>query len=296
MRNRFFSVLLPLGFVAAAHANPFIDPYFTIKSGVQDSSNMWYSTAHTGYGFSCTTSASDPATYINAIQVIPGATWDAGLTFAVQSQLANGFASNDYTLGTAMGIDRTYYWSNVVNHDGTFDATVAPGIYSFDIAFQGGFDSSALDTLYQGTFQVEVVNKIDATVTTSASPSTIGPGQQTHVSATLNNNMSRDFWTSTWFVSGGAGLQFDSFDGNWFDKQIGPGGSRTDAHSSWSALTSSTPGLNTMDCGVIGGLYDGDDFMFGAPGNTSITVTPEPTSMAALGLGAIALLRRRRKV
>src|SRR5579864_2424945 len=99
-------------------------------TGVQDTSNMWNGLATTGYGFNCTTSSTDPAYYINQINLVPSASWDSNLTFNLADyggnagHLGNGFASNDYTLGTPMAQGQTYYWTNVAHHDGAFDGSI----------------------------------------------------------------------------------------------------------------------------------------------------------------------------
>ena len=303
-----FSVLLALGIAGVACAQPsFSSEASTTMTGVQDTSNLWYGDATTGYGFSCSTNSGDPAYYINQIQLLPGSGWDSNLTFNIADyngnagHLGNGFSNNDYTLGTPMAQGTTYYWSNILHHDGAFSGAITPGIYSFDALFLGGTDSSMMNTLYDAQLQVEIVPKVDVTVTPSYDQQTIAQGGTSTVSETVQNNMAnRTFVTTTWFItamSQGPDNLSGNFVGNWFDQSIAPGGSLTGQHSTWTAAANQTVGTYTGDTGIVGGLYNGDQLWFGNPGNTSINVVaaPEPASMVALGLGVLAVIRRRRK-
>jgi hypothetical protein len=197
-----------------------------------------------------------------------------------------------------MGIGQTYYWSDVLNHNGAFSSVIPTGTYSFDASFLGGTSASATNTLYSKTFQVEIVNKIDATVGISYDTSVISPGGTSTVSATLHNNMARDFVSSTWFLTGqssGSDQLSWNFVGDWFDKTVVGGGSRTDLHSTHTAAADQPSGTYTGSNGIVGGLYNGDQFYFGTDSNTNILVVPEPSSVAVLLIGAIGIFCRRRR-
>lgn len=297
MDFRKLSVLISLGLVGVAHADPSGSVNQSILSGVQDTSNLWIGWATTGYDFSFSTQPGDPDFYLNAIDVVGGPGWDPSITFnSVGSTIGSG--SNEYMLGTPLQADHSYFWEDLIRHDGAFDSAIAPGLYSFDVVFSGGSTPTSADILYTQSLQVEIVERIDAEVTVSQDLAVINTGETVTVSAILQNNMaSRDFVTTTWFVSGttpGLGLNFV---GDWFNKTIAPGGSRYDLHSTWTALATDAPGDYHKVGGVVGGLYNGDNFLFATTSgdNVHISVVPEPGTMAALGLGALAVLRRRKK-
>lgn len=302
-----FVLILGMGCVALASAQPqFGQDSSHIMTGVQDTSNLWNGVATTGYGFNVTTNASDPAYYINNIELVPGAGWNSNLTFNIadyngSGTLGNGFSNNDYTLGTPLKQGTTYYWSNVLAHYGAFDSSIATGIYSFDAVFQGGLNSTATNTLFDAQLQVEIVKKVDVSVTPSYDQQTIGQGGTSTVSETVKNNMAnRTFVSTTWFITGmgdGSGNSLSgNFVGNWFDQSIAPGDSLTGQHSTWTAAGNQAPGTYTGDTGIVGGLYNGDQLFFGNPSNTTIYVAaPEPAAMALLGMGAMAVIRRRRR-
>lgn len=296
MSFRKFSVLISLGLVGVAHADPSGSVNQSILSGVQDTSNLWFGWATTGYDFSFSTQPGDPDFYLNAIDVVGGPGWDPNITFNSVGPTI-GSDTNAYTLGTALQADHSYFWDDLIRHDGAFDSTIAPGLYSFDVVFSGGSTPTSADILYTQSLQVEIVERVDASVSVSQDRSVINTGETVTVSAVLQNNMARDFVTTTWFVSGSTpGLSLN-FVGDWFNKTIAPGGSRSDLHSTWTALATDPAGVYHKTGGIVGGLYNGDNFLFASVGgdNVHITVVPEPGTMAALGLGALAVLRRRKK-
>jgi len=254
----------------------------------------------TGYGFYLTTNSSDPTYYINNISIVGDSNFDPNITFNIadyqgqSGHLGNGFANNDYTLGTALASDTTYYWSDVLHRD-QFSTSIANGVYHFDAVFKGGTDAQAMGTLFDMPLTLEVVDGIDATVTESQDVQTIAPGDTVTVSSTVHNHMNRTLWTTTWYTTGlgsdTGSLDFN-FVGDWFDKQIAAGDQRTDFNTTYTASAGTLPGLYTGETGVVGGLYDGDQFYFGGSGNTQVRVVPEPASL--LALGGLLLFRRKR--
>ncbi len=287
---------------ALAAAAPELNPYFTTLSGVQDTSNML--NGSTTFGFSLTTNSIDPTTYINEISYVGDSSFDSNVTFNVADyggnvgHLGNGFSNNDYTLGTALGSNQTYYWSDVFHHDGAFSSAIAPGSYHFDALFKGGADASATDTLFDIPLTVEIVPNIDVTETESQDVTVINQGGTATVSSTITNHMNRNFVSTTWYTefinNGTDGLAFN-FVGDWFDQTVAPGDSRTDFNTTQTADINASLGMYSGNTGVVGGLYNGDNFYFGSGVNTNIQVVPEPASMLALaGFGFLVVRRRKR--
>ena len=171
------------------------------------------------------------------------------------------------------------------------------GLYSFDAVFTGGSSATDNSVVIDVPLELEIVNTINATVTTQLDTNSIGPGQTATVSATLQNNMTdRSFVTTTWFLTGeynGPNSLSYNFVGNWFDQTIAPSESLSGQHLTWTDTPTVPPGTYVGTNGIVGGLYNGDNFYF-AGNSTSINVTavPEPMSLLGLALGAVALVRR----
>ena len=293
----------------ACAGGAFADPTFTQTNGdthsqVRDKSNIliddaWKNRLQTGAG--------DSDLFINNMVITPGGTYDP--LIAMQTNVGsfdyhdnNSNINNTYIFGTAISADND--WSfNGAFHNGEIDAAVADGIYDFSLDFMGGANSEDNSTLASFGLHVDVFQKIDLTTNMVATPTTIkegGPG--TVVSMTVTNNMvGRTFVTRSWYVSNfsdGSGhfLQFDNFAGNWFDQSIAPGDSHTDDHSLWHAALNTPIGHYTGFNGVIGDVHEGDFIFMDSTRQAEVDViVPEPASFAVLGLGALALIRRRRK-
>lgn len=299
------------GMVSSGRANPTVTAESSILSGVQDASNMWLASS-TSYGFVFSTSTGDPDFYLNSIGLSAAtndsdgtpASFDPSANFTIGGPtLGNGFPSNSYTLGTPISGGQTFYWSNVFSHAMAFDAASAPvGLYDFNAIFTGGSSATDDSVVMDVPLQLEIVNKIDVTETSQVNPGSIGPGQTATVSATLQNNMAdRNFVTTTWFwtqpANGSNVLAPGPMIGNWFNQTIAPGTSLSGLHTAWTDSPTQPIGTYIGTTGIVGGLYNGDNFYFGDNNNTSITVAavPEPMSLLGLGLGVVAFARRRRR-
>ena len=268
---------------------------------MRDKSNVFIDS--TNWGVSLQTSASDAPLFINNMTITPGVGYDNNI--AMQTQVGgfdyNGSTKGHYNFGDAITGDNSWNFAGAF-HNGAIDASVADGVYDFSLGIIGGANNSATDMLASYNLHVDVIQKIDITTTFTANPNTIlEGGTGTELSMTVTNNMTgKNFITSSWYVSGfgdgqGNYLSFDNFTGNWFGQVISPGGSHTDTHSTWHADLNTPIGTYTGDNGVIGGAHDGDFYFMNTDRQAVVTVlVPEPASFAVLGVGALALIRRRR--
>ena len=253
------------------------------------------------------TAAGDPNLFINNMVITPGAGYNA--LIAMQTQVGNFDyrdnnlnANANYTFGTAIGGGQNWNFAGAF-HNGNIDAAVADGVYDFTLGIMGGATNTANNTLASYGLHVDIIQKLDILTTMVANPGTIkegGPG--TEVSMTVKNNMTgRNFITSTWYVStfgdgSGNALAFDGFSGNWFGQVIAPGGNHTDTHSLWHANLTTPIGTYTGSNGVVGGVDNNDFYFMKTDQQATVNViVPEPASFAVLGVGALALIRRRRK-
>jgi hypothetical protein len=267
-----------------------------------DESNVRFNS--TTWQMNLKTAAGDPDLFINNMFITPGAGYNPLINMETQVggfDYSGGGPVNHYTFGTAISGDNDWNFAGAF-HNGPVDSLVADGVYDFTLGINGGNSSISNDLLASFDLHVDVIKKIDIGVVTSANPGTIVQGGTgTEVSMTVTNNMTgHNFVSSTWYVSGfgdGSGnfLDFDNFTGNWFDQVIAPGGSHSDSHSTWHAGLTTPIGTYTGDNGVCGGLHNGDFYFFNTDQQAVVNVVvPEPASFAVLGLGALALVRRRK--
>ena len=277
------------------------------RTGVLDSTGMRYTGSN--YGVLVSHDSGDPDLFINAVTVTGGTTWDADIDMSTNLSylgFTNGsFLQGSYTLGTAISNDISWNFDSLAQRGGEIASTVAPGIYDFDVQMVGGSSVNATDVLATFSMQIEVVDTITASATASTDPAAIGWGESTTASVTFNNLGTRNIVTTTWYVSGfglnGPGaasgdlLTLDSFQGDWFNKTIAGGQSRTDQHSRWTSVAPNTPGTYSGDIGIIGGFYNGDVHQWRATDDVTVQVVPEPISMIGLCTGLGLILRRRRK-
>ena len=258
----------------------------------------------TNWGITLQTSASAAPLFINSMSITPGAGYDNNI--GMQTQVGgfnfNGSSNGFYTFGDAITGDNFWNFSGAF-HNGAIDSSVSDGVYDFSLGIFGGANNTTTDLLASYALHVDVIQKIDITTTFTANPNTIlEGGTGTELSMTVTNNMTgKNFISSTWYVSGfgdgqGNYLPFDNFTGNWFNQVITPGNSHTDTHSTWHAALNTPIGLYTGDNGVVGGPHNGDFYFMNTDQNAEVTVlVPEPASFAVLGVGVLALIRRRRK-
>ncbi len=278
-----------------------------IRSAVHDDSGMSYTSSMFGVYLNYSPDNPGDSFYINEVNWAGDTGWDSLID--LQTNLSywgftNGvFGGNEYVLGTEISDEISWDFEGLVRRNGVIDANVAEGIYDFTVDILGGSSSTSTDLLGSFDFQIEVVDTIAAHLTASTSVTQVGYNTPFDVSTTLTNDGNRDFLTKTWYISGfGLGgsssseyLQFLDFEGDWFNKTIAVGSSRTDLHSSWQAANGTTPGTYIGNVGVYGGLHAGDYHSWRATPDVQIQVVPEPATMLGLAAGLGTLLRRRKK-
>jgi hypothetical protein len=291
------SLVIVAGIVgsAAASAAPTFLPNYLLKSALKDDSNLDFQV--TNYSVLFSQDASDPDLYINSFNMNFGAGWDPLINLNL------GTTFTGYTLGSQITGATTFNLENVVNRTGTLNNAIAEGIYDFSLDILGGATNSSSGILTTINYQLEVYNRIDFTISANATPNIIGQGGTSDMKVTLKNDMaSRNLLTTTWYTGGNGGPFTDglgnnlgaNFTGNWFSKTIVPGDSRTDDHTQWFATATQVLGTYSGGFGIVAGINPGDEFFIKAP-VTTIQVVPEPVSVCALGLGALALLRKRKQ-
>ncbi len=283
-------------FAPLAFADNTIFQGFDTKSALKDTSNLFSSS--TQFGGTLFRTDGDPDLYLNEVNVTLGSGWDPAL------DLTTDFASFNfgYTLGNLIPLN-TFFDFTFAGRFGSVDAAVAVGTYSFDVALIGGETSTSTNVLHNFTYNLEVVAGFNPGLTASASPSVVGAvGDQSTVSMTVQNNTGRTLVTNGLFANGGSGSAYDNMDfqfnfagSPWLGGlELNAGESFTGAHSFYTVRASTTPGIYDARGGIYGGYYQGDEHWLQSSNNPNIEVVPEPATLAALGLAAVALRRRRK--
>lgn len=291
------SILLaiPLSLLLAAPvltAAPIVSPNASILSGLKDVSN--FTSSVTRFGFNLYNSPTDSPLYINSIDFIPSAGYDANIALVSPGTVFNT-NHGAYTLGTAIDPDTAFYLYDAVQRSGAVGATVANGIYDFNVKIKGGEDAFATDILGDIPYQICIADGVNISITgVTAMPSTIHAGQTTTVGLTVtNNDLVETFVTTSWYyVNGGMEqgvdhLENGQFVGDWFNQSIAPGGSLTGDHTTWDATAATPLGNYSPNLGITGGLYNGDDFALAAPGDPLLTVVPLSASCEYLLVGDV---------
>lgn len=266
------------------------------KSALKDTSNLFISGSK--FGGTLFRTDGDPDLFLNEVNVTLGSGWDPDLDLNTDFNSLN-FA---YTLGTLIPLN-TFFDFTFASRSGDVNAAVALGTYSLDVALIGGETSTSTNVLHNFSYNLEVVAGFNPGLTASASPSVVGAvGDQSTVSMTVQNNTGRTLVTNGLFANGGSGSAYDNMDfqfnfagSPWLGGlELNAGESFTGAHSFYTVRASTTPGIYDARGGIYGGYYQGDEHWLQSSNNPNIEVVPEPATLAALGLAAVALRRRRK--
>jgi len=276
--------------------------WHTDLSAVLDTSNL--QSSQTNYEVTFVHELGDDPLFINSVSIVGGSNWDPDIDLSTATDaLTYAGSSSSYMLGTEISGGAEWVFTNAAVHSGAMNGNVAPGIYDFRLVFSGGADASATDVLTELSLVLAVIPKFDIDVTGTVSPGIISAGQEAFVSMTVMNHMNQDFVGSSWFYTdggfrNGSDTLSGTFLGDWFDKHVAPGDSRTDYHTKWTATNSTPAGVYTGWLGVIGGVYYGDEHYVRLQPDLQIEVAavPEPLSVLGLGAGLAGLLVRRRRL
>lgn len=300
--------LLTTAFLASALTHQVMADYPTfnanrsILSGMKDLSSFggW---GENNYGFNVNNNQGSDL-YINAINFLPDVNYDPNIGL-YDSGYYNawgfgGWTGNFYTLGTAIPSGAYLNIDKALTLTGPVDPNVVNGIYDFSLEILGGNDALASDVLATIPYQIRIADGIQVSLTASASPATIMPGQTTTISTTIHNDdLVETFVTTTWYISsvsnGVDNLQNGQFVGNWWNQSVAAGDTLTDDHSTWDATNATSNGNYVANLGIIGGLYAGDWYLLPVSPDPLVEVVPEPASLSLLLIGSAAMLVRRRQ-
>lgn len=270
MRLKSLILTSAIALSALSHSYTFAQVNGSVHSAVIDTSNVTWSSTNYAVYFGRT--ASEDPLYINQVSFIPGENWDSdiemNLYYGYYGYTDGVFGQAEYQLGEPLTGDLDWTFGSLATRYSGFLGPVDEGIHDFQLGIYGGDSSTANDTLAVFDLQLHVIQGFNVQVTASFSNPLLQVLDQTDASVTVTNNGTEPFVTSTWYVGGfGLGspytgqsnqLTFVDFLGDWFNKTILAGESRTDLHSRWEYKPSNEPGLYYSDIGIIGGLYDGD--------------------------------------
>lgn len=260
-------------------------------TAVKDTSNIFIvEQQHTAY---VNHSNLDPDLYINSASISYGSNWDAGINMTFYG---SGGDLGSYTFGTAITGDIVV--DLTLTDLFAADAGVADGTYDFSVELFGGDSSSASNSLAVLDYTVLVRNDFRPTVTLN-NIAPVAAGDTTTMSATVENNTGETIQMTGLWLDGGASTFFGvvpwNFDWSFYSGPVADGASQITAHSIWSPTATTPIGDYTVVAGILGGYTADDRFFVNSANNQILSVVPEPASMSVLGLGAAALLRRRKK-
>lgn len=293
-----FVSLVALSISSLGYASIGLTANIGTLSALHDTSNL--NGSQTPFSANGYKPAADGDLYINSFNLVPGTVYDAGLNFELSTvfNVYDGAATTTHMLGDMITGEAWFNFNGLAARYDSVDAAIPNGFYDFSVEVLGGTAATSTDVIDSVHFVVEVADRIDFHTNALVTPNPMTMGGNGIVSATLTNDMvGRNLKTTTWWISGfndGAGhtLDFINFRGDWFSTDLAPGASATGDHSEWRAGTAAVNGNYTSNTGIVGGLYQGDWHWMSA--NARVAVVPEPATLAVLGFGAVALMRRRR--
>lgn len=240
--------------------------------------------------------------FINSIALSGGTFGSSGL--ALQStggyfDRFDGSGSYDssafYSFGTALASGYSYYSLGAFGGLIGFSGTGVTGTYTGTVDVFGGSSSSANDVLATVNFTIEIVSSYGVSVSYPTNDFTVGPSQTATLQNRVVNSSSREFKVNSRYYSyfnapSGFTIDFDPSYPSSF-------AANSDVTVDSLKFTGGTggPQWTGADNGISGGYFSDDINSLPGGGQFTVTPVPEPTTMAALGLGLVALARRRRQ-
>jgi len=264
----------------------------SIRSGLLDVSNLYYSQAN--FGGTLLKEASDPDFYINRFAVTPGRNWNG----AIGLEEVGSFNGNP--LGTLVsGQVQTYF--TAATHFGSVDPDVPVGVYDFTLEVLGGQTDTSMDVLATWDYRLDVRPRLDLAVSGSLDKSSVSTGETVRLSMTVENVGSDAALTTTWYVRGGPDSAAENmdwgweFDPGWWDVPLDPGVPVTGLHSSYVPQGWTAPGHYRTPGGVIAGFHHGDEHMVEFSNDPGFDVVPEPMTAGLFAVAVAGLAVRRRR-
>lgn len=236
--------------------------------------------------------------YLNSFSVVDTGGWNTGIDVGFNGSYFdnNSFTYGSYTMGSLIGAGQNWQFGGIFGGmlGLNLNTTVAEGTYTAEIQLRGGATDTSDDLLLSFLETVEVVNyNLDL-----SSPDTyieLAPGGSTTIRHHLVNNSANAFLVNSrsysWSTVGRD--QFDIQFSSGYPSQILPSEDLTVSHLDITALPTFTDSWS-FTSEIIGGWYQ-DDANFIQISTHTLAPVPEPATLAVLGLGAAALIRRRRK-
>lgn len=299
--SRLFPCLCVLSFAALGAAEWF-QPTYPTQSAFSDVSNLTQSM--TRFQFAYNHDEADPDSFINGLRFAPGAGWHADINLDLFTWGLSSWDGN-YTFGERIsGARSTQYTLSA--RGGAIAPTVPVGLYGFQIEVLGGATDTATDVLATLDYSLDVRHRLQGLAWGATSPAAVGPGQTSAISMSVLNTGSDALVTygryQGWVPSGATdaifsrmNVEFDSSSGFMWSQEIAAGATATGSHSKATARANSPMGSWALYGGWVGGYYPNEWHYLPMVPAPRVEVVPEPASLMALGIGALVLIRARKR-
>ena len=238
--------------------------------------------------------------YINSLSLSGGTFGSSGLSLEANGGYFQQYDSGSnlvggayYYFGTPLAAGYSYDSLGVFNGLFGFSGPGVAGTYTGTVDVLGGSSSSASDLLATVSFTVEVVSGFGLAITYPTNNFTVGIGQTAMLQNRVVNSSSRNFLVNSRYFSystapSGFTINFENYPSSF------AANSDVTVDSLSFTGVSSGPQWTGIDNGVFGGYYSDDLNDITGGGAFTVNPVPEPATLTILGLGGLALVRRRR--